>query len=112
MKKNRRDFIRKTAAMAALSFGGPGAASANLLNEDATVLNPRDKIVQWPIAEGPGTPKIVLGCPLNADVKQMRRLKQIGVNHVSTGGWTNQEALSNPKPWKINELQGYMNTFK
>jgi mannonate dehydratase len=48
----------------------------------------------------------------NADVKQMRRLKQIGVNAVSTGGWTNQEALSNPKPWKINELQGYMNRFK
>jgi len=42
----------------------------------------------------------------------MRRLKQIGVNAVSTGGWTNQEALSNPKPWKINELQGYMNKFK
>ena len=112
MKKNRRDFIKKTSAIAALSFGGIGAASAKLLKEDDALLNPRDKIVQWPLAEGPGTPKIVLGCPLNADVKQMRRLKQIGVNHVSTGGWTNQEALSNPKPWKINELQGYMNKFK
>ncbi|MEP7372712.1 MAG: mannonate dehydratase [Chitinophagaceae bacterium] len=112
MKKNRRDFIKNTSAMAALSFGGIGAASAKWMNEDDAVLKPRDKIVQWPLAEGPNTLKIVLGCPLNADVKQMRRLKQIGVNHVSTGGWTNQEALSNPKPWKINELQGYMNMFK
>jgi hypothetical protein len=64
MKKNRRDFIKKTSALAALSFGGTGAAAAYLLNEDDPVLNPRDKVVQWPLAEGPNTPKIVIGCPL------------------------------------------------
>ena len=98
--------------MAAFSFAGMGSASANILNENEALLNPVDKKVKWPLTEGPDTPKLVLGCPLNADVKKMRRLKQIGVNAVSTGGWTNQEALSNPKPWKINELQGYMNKFK
>ena len=66
----------------------------------------------WPLSEGPNTPKLVLGCPLDADVKQMRRLKQIGVNHVSTGGWTTREAQSNPSPWKVDELKGYMDKFK
>ena len=112
MKKDRRDFIKTSSAIAALSFAGIGSASANLVNGNDFLLNPKDKKVQWPLSEGPDTPKLVLGCPLNADVKQMRRLKQIGVNSVSTGGWTNQEALSNPRPWKINELQGYMNKFK
>lgn len=112
MKKNRRDFIKKTSAIAALSFAGIGTASAKLLNENDSALNQADKKVPWPLSEGPDTPKLVLGCPLNADVKQMRRLKQIGVNCVSTGGWTNREALSNPSPWKVNELQDYMNKFK
>lgn len=112
MKKDRRDFIKKTSAMAALSFAGIGSASAKFLNEDDAVLNPIDKTVQWPLSEGSNTPKLVLNIPLNAEVSQMRRLKQIGVNHVSTGGWNNQEALSNPKPWKVNELKGYMDKFK
>jgi mannonate dehydratase len=112
MKKDRRDFLKKTSAMAALSFAGIGTASAKLLNEDHSVLDQAGNIIKWPLSEGPNTPKMVLGCPLNADVKQMRRLKQIGVNCVSTGGWTNQEALSNPKPWKVNELQDYINKFK
>ena len=98
--------------MSALSFAGIATASASLLGEEDPGLIRADKKIQWPLSEGPDTPKMVLGCPLNADVKQMRRLKQIGVNAVSTGGWTNQEALSNPKPWKVNELQGYMNKFK
>ena len=111
MKKNRRDFIKKTSALAALSFTGVNSASAKLLNENVSALNQPDK-VQWPLSEGPNTPKLVLGCPLDADVKQMRRLKQIGVNHVSTGGWTTREAQSNPSPWKVDELKGYMDKFK
>ncbi|MEP6596816.1 MAG: mannonate dehydratase [Ginsengibacter sp.] len=111
MKKNRRDFIKKTSALAALSFTGVNSTSAKLFNENVSALNQTDK-VQWPLSEGPNIPKLVLGCPLNADVKQMRRLKQIGVNHVSTGGWTTNEAQSNPSPWKVDELKGYMDKFK
>jgi mannonate dehydratase len=103
MKKNRRDFIKKTSAMAAFSVAGIGTASGKLLNSEGFVLN-SDKKVQWPLSEGPNTPKMVSGCPLNADVKTMRRLKQIGINYISTVG--------GPGPWKEDELRGYMNNFK
>jgi len=98
--------------MAVLSAAGAGTASATLLHEGSSIFQPADKEVKWPLSEGVHTPKVVLGCPLNADVKQMRRLKQIGVNCVSTGGWNNREASGNLSPWKVDELQGYMNRFK
>jgi mannonate dehydratase len=104
MKKDRRDFIKKTSAIAAMSFTGIGSASAALLDKDVSVVSRDDKKVQWPLSEGPDTPKMVLGCPLDADVKMMRRLKQIGINYVSTVG--------GPGPWKEDELRGYMNKFK
>ncbi len=107
--KNRRDFLKKTTSLAALSVAGVSTASANIFNTETSNTNTK---IQWPLSEGPNTPKLVLGCPLNAEVKHMRRLKQIGVNYVSTGGWTNKESLSNPSPWKVSELQGYMNKFK
>lgn len=47
---------------------------------------------------------MVLGCPLNADVRIMRRLKQIGINHVSTVGGSG--------PWKESELRHSMDKFK
>ncbi len=109
MKNSRRDFIKRTSAMAAISVAGIGTSSAKAVHEEHALNN---KNIQWPLSEGPNTPKLVLGCPLNADVKTMRRLKQIGVNHVSTGGWTNKESQSNPSPWKVNELKGYMDKFK
>ena len=40
----------------------------------------------WPPALGPGTPKICLGAPQNADEAAMRRYKQIGVDYVLMGG--------------------------
>jgi mannonate dehydratase len=109
MRKNRREFIKKTSAIAALSFAGP--SSAKVLSNTGSVQT-HDKKIQWPLSEGPGTPKLVLGCPLNAEVKQMRRLKQIGVNCVSTGGWTNSESQTHLKPWNVEELKGYMDKFK
>ena len=47
---------------------------------------------------------MVLRCPVNADVKAMRKLKQIGINYVST--------VWGPGPWKESELRGYMDTFE
>jgi len=98
MKKNRRDFIRET-SIASISVAAMGATSMR-----ATAAHPFQKKVRWPLSEGPDTPRMVMGCSLNADVKAMRRLKQIGVNHVSTVG--------GPGPWKLDELRGYMNRFK
>src|SRR6187455_2084377 len=96
MEENRRSFIKKSTAVAALALTGIGSASATHSNKYNRPLSNNNKI-KWPLTEGVNTPKLVLGCPLKADVKQMRRLKQIGVDNVSNGGWTNQEALSNPK---------------
>lgn len=48
----------------------------------------------WPAAEGPGTPKICLGVRADLDEAGMRRIKQIGVDHVLMGGppipWTEE----------------------
>jgi len=109
MEKNRRDFIKKTSALAALSFAAAGSSFAGLNQNN---FKPNKDKIQWPISEGPNTPKLVLNCALDADIKQMRRLKQIGINHVSTGGWTTRESESHPSPWKVDELKGYMDKFK
>ena len=55
--------------------------------------------------EGPGTPKICLGFYGTADEAGMRRVKQIGVDHVLTGGpkipWTEADLRA-----RIEPLQG------
>lgn len=58
----------------------------------------------WPPAEGPGTPKLCLGISSNADEAQMRKYKQIGVDHVLMGG---------PRiPWKESELRSRIERFR
>lgn len=58
----------------------------------------------WPPAEGPGVPKICLGTGANTDEAGMRRLRQIGVDHVLMGG---------PGiPWDEAEIRGRMERFK
>jgi len=64
-KLPRRSFIHATGAF----------ALAPTLARSATG--------SWPPAEGPGVPKICLGTGANASEKEMRRLRQIGVDHVS-----------------------------
>ena len=97
MKKDRRAFIKSSPLVAALALSDVAPASAlSLLKKQL------DK--KWPLTEGPDTPKMVLSCPVNADVKAMRKLKQIGINYVST--------VWGPGPWKESELRGYMNTFE
>jgi mannonate dehydratase len=98
MKKSRRDFIYKTSALAGLSLTG--------IKPDATIAGHETgtgKKRQWPLAEGPDTPKMVMSCQLNADEKTMRRLKQIGINYISTVGGSG--------PWNEAELRGYMQKF-
>jgi mannonate dehydratase len=79
----RRGFLGSVAALAAT----PALARARSL------AVPGD----WPPAEGAHTPKLCLGIGANADAAQMRRFKQIGVDHVLLGGpripWTD-ESLS------------------
>jgi mannonate dehydratase len=58
----------------------------------------------WPPAEGDGVPKICLGVGANASGKEMRRLKQIGVDHVLMGG--------PPIPWKEADLRALVERFR
>ena len=59
---------------------------------------------QWPVAEGPDTPKLCLGIPSGPDDATMRRMQQIGVNHVLGGG---------PKiPWQEADLRARMERLK
>ena len=55
-------------------------------------------------AEGPDTPKICLGFYVPVDEKSMRRVKQIGVDHVLTGG---------PRiPWQESDIRERIDRFK
>jgi mannonate dehydratase len=81
---------------------GAGAAGA-------LALAPREAwgagaLRDWPPAEGPDTPKLCLGAGANADAKQMRKLKQIGIDHVLMGG--------GPIPWKEEDLRALMDRFR
>jgi len=58
----------------------------------------------WPVTEGPSTPKICLGVSLNIDEAGMRRIKQIGVDYVLSGG--------PPIPWQEPDLRARMDRFK
>ncbi len=59
---------------------------------------------EWPPVEGAGTPKICLGVAMNIDPAAMRRIRQIGVNHVLSGG---------PRiPWTEADLRASMERFR
>ena len=59
----------------------------------------------WPILEGPQTPKIGLGIPVGRiNEATARKVKQIGVNYVLGGG---------PRaPWQVADLKTMMDTCK
>jgi mannonate dehydratase len=102
MKDNRRDFIKKSATMAAaISVAGLSGCSESGKKEVETRI---PKVVTWPVSEGPDTPKICVGGAWNADEKQMRHIKQIGVDYVLMGG---------PQiPWKVEDLRATMDKYK
>jgi mannonate dehydratase len=113
MKDNRRNFIKKGTSLAALSVIGVGAGRAGLVNnnDDKSFSETRlsakkdtKKNVQWPVTEGPDTPKICMNCSRTADDKGMRRVKQLGVNYVISSG---------PQmPWAEDDLRSTMERFK
>jgi len=70
----------------------------------APSLRAGPSVEAWPPREGEGTPKLCLGTGATADPKQMRRLKQIGIDHVLMGG---------PRmPWREDELRALVARFR
>lgn len=110
MKGNRRNFIKKGTSLAALSAIGIGtsgwAGLSGCKNSRTSITAGSDetqKKVEWPVTEGPDTPKLCAGISRNAEKGDMRKLKQIGIAHVLMGG--------GPIPWKESELRATMDRF-
>jgi mannonate dehydratase len=107
MKDNRRDFIRKSATMAAaVTVSGLSAcAGSGKKGRDTGSNTPEElnKDVEWPVTFGPGHPRLCVGMSPD-DTAQMRQYKQIGVDYVLTGG---------PEvPWTVKSLGSIMDPFK
>ncbi len=104
MNNNRRDFIKKTSSLAAaLSVGGLGvtaaATKAPLNTQTEHAVN-----IGWPIPENPNAPRICVGMGMDADEKEMKQYKQVGVDYVLMGG---------PQiPWTEQGLRTIMDRFK
>lgn len=64
---------------------------------------------EWPILEGPDTPKLCLGTSRDADEARMRMIKQLGVDYVLMGGperpWTEEVLNKIIKRFEANGLQ-------
>ncbi len=97
MNNNRRSFIKKSTALAALSAAGL-AAACNEKKEQ------RGMPIKWPVIEGEDTPKLTLNCPFDASRARMRRIKQIGADYVLMSG--------PPIPWGVADLQAAMDRFQ
>lgn len=97
MKDNRREFIRKSAAIAAaVSVTGVSACTGSGKKEAGFVNQEQDiKVVKWPVVFGPDKPKMCLWA--NPDRSYMRKLKQIGVDYAICGGprvpWTEKSMI-------------------
>ena len=82
------------------SFGCTVAATA--LTSKRGAVSARN--AEWPPAAGPATPKICLGVRADPDATGMRRIKQIGVDYVLTGG--------PPIPWTEADVRDRITLFK
>ena len=104
MKDNRRDFLKKSASLAAaVSVTGLGVCSGSgIKTSDETAPAMKKQPVDWPLTFGQDKPKI---CMLSSnDRMYMRKIKQLGVDHVLTGG---------PQiPWTEKSLRESMDQFK
>lgn len=103
MSNTRRQFLKQGAFFTSLtSLGFLSACQSG--NNPPTVPEPGSANVNWPVTEGPDTPKICTGVSRNADEASMRGMKQIGVDHVLMGG---------PRiPWEQKELESTVDRFR
>ncbi|WP_199200206.1 twin-arginine translocation signal domain-containing protein [Adhaeribacter arboris] len=110
MKDNRRNFLKKSTALAALSVAGLSSCSSsgNEKAENAIAVRTGGantaKNAEWPIKIGENMPRLTVGVSSDALVAEMRQIKQIGVDYVLMGG--------PPIPWTVESLREIMDRFK
>ncbi len=108
MNDNRRDFIKKSASLAAaITVTGLAACSESgkkgAKQESSPTAAPGPEVVKWPVTFGEDKPKMCVGIS-PGDTKQMREYKQIGVDYVLLGG---------PEiPWTEKSLREIMDPFR
>ncbi|ASR37685.1 hypothetical protein BAY61_24785 [Prauserella marina] len=98
---NRRNFLRTSASLAAISAVGLGANGATASAETASNgTPPRGPIraVKWPVLEGPNTPKLCQWFSRTPTEETVRRWRQAGVDHALV---TNPL----PLPWTAADLR-------
>lgn len=108
MNENRREFIRKSASIAAaFSVSGLNACSGeNEKKSEKSTSGSKPETTQWPITFGSEKPRI---CMLGSlDRGYMRKIKQLGVDNVLTGGpqipWTEKSLLEIMDQYKAEGL--------
>lgn len=103
MRKNRRAFIKTGASMAAgVSVAGLAACLGHEKKEGSIKSEKPEKPVEWPVTFSPDQPKMCMYGSL--DRSYMRKIKQLGVDHVLTGG---------PQtPWTEKSLSDVMDQYK
>lgn len=103
MNNNRRDFLKKSASLAAaVSVTGLSACTGSVKNETGTAIPQTEKKdIKWPVVFGPDKPKMCLWA--NPDKNYMRKLKQIGVDYAICGG--------PGVPWTEKSLREYMDQY-
>src|SRR5262245_55063700 len=81
-----------------------GAAGGFALAPAFTPAPAAAAAAEWPLLEGKDTPKLCLGAGRSGDPKEMRRFKQIGIDHVLMGG---------PKiPWPEADLKALVENYR
>lgn len=100
MKDNRRNFLKKGGALAALSVVGLNSCSSNSPSTSSQDV----KDIEWPVKIEGDRPKITVGVSRDATPSEMRNVKQIGADYVLMGG--------PPIPWTESGLREIMDRFK
>lgn len=79
------------------------APAENSSNMDSTAKS-EEIAVEWPVVPGPESPKLSVWISSEAEVEEMRQVKQIGVDYVAMGG---------PEvPWTEESLREIMDRFE
>ena len=99
--ENRRNFGKNSVLLTAgVPFAGVNSACKDTTKSEAAVkpLVFQKENIEWPIKKEVDIPKISVGVSGDIDKSTMRKIKQLGVNHVSMGGphipWTKKKLKS------------------